>query len=291
MKIKAAKWGDELTDETVTFWNSLGVETEWVEIADEIKNQPELIFKSAESFDVAFLEASVGEAVTSAAKECLSEVRGLGWADTLVKEGKHLWPQLFALEALRLSIIQAVPELDTHSVGYVTGRGPLARMAIVSLIQLGFERLALVSENPTASEEEMQAIQKKYFDIHIHFINDSEMTMQPNNGSIIVNTISHEKESEILEDLPYLNYIKKSGLVVDLPLAQGRNQLIEEAEHVGMRVLGGWRVRGRRDLLLLQRLAQAQGIACPENAENALQQWLQTHDVGRVTENVTTQKN
>ena len=59
------------------------------------------------------------------------------------------------------------------------------------------------------------------------YLSETEMTMQPNNGSIIINTLSHETESHILEDLPYLNYIKKEGLVVDLEFRGGIDRRLE----------------------------------------------------------------
>ena len=290
MKIKVAKWGDDLADMTLEFWKTLAIEVEMVEISDEIKNQPDLIFKNKIAFDFAFLEPLVGEAVVESAKEVLSEVKDLGWADILLRQQKHLWPKLINRHALRLSVIQAADDLDSHSVGYVTGKGPMARLAAAVLIQLGFERLAIVSDSPELVKQELSFIQRKYFGIQIHFLSESEMTMQPNNGSIIINTISHDKESDILDDLPYLNYIKKQGLVVDLPFATGPNQLIDEAAHVGMRVLSGVTVRGMRDFLLLEQVAEAQAIQCPFELNDYMKQWTAFHDVSLVTKNVTTQK-
>lgn len=275
MKIKVAKWGDDLADLTLAFWKSLALEIELIEISDEIKNQPELIYKHKVDFEVALLEPTVGEVVTDAAKEVLSEVKDLGWADLLIRQQKHLWPKLLSRHALRLSIIQAASDLDSHSVGYVTGKGPMARMAAAVLIQLGFERLAILSDDPVLVEKEISFMRRKYFGIQIHFLSESEMTMQPNNGSIIINTIAHDKESNILDDLPYLNYIKKEGLVVDLPFATGPNQLIDEAEHVGMRVLSGVTVRGMRDFILLQQLAEIQEIKCPFELTDYMKAWLE----------------
>lgn len=273
MKIKVASWGDVLAPTTLEFWKSLSHEIEAVEISDEIKANPQLIYKSRLDFDVALMAPDVGESLVHQSAELISEVKDLGWADVLIREQTHFWPRLIQREALRLSIVRAAPHLDSHSVGYVTGKGPEARMAAAVLIQLGFEKLAILSDDPALVEDELQFLLKKYFGIQIRFLSEPEMTAQPNNGSIIVNTISHENESDILDDLPYLNYIKKEGLVVDLPFAKGPNQLIDEAKHVEMRVLNGVTVRGQRDYLLLLQKAKSLGVDLGISESEYLSRW------------------
>jgi hypothetical protein len=278
VKVKAAVLGDPIAAATLEFWKSLGIDVELVEISEEMKQEmlahPSLFFRRhTEGFDVAFMDPLTGEKVVRDAAELISEVKDLGWADVLLHERAHLWPRLLQREALRLSIIRAAPDLDSHSVGYVTGKGPAARMVAAVLIQLGFENLAILSDDPARVAEELQGLKRKYFGIQIKFLSEPEMTLQPNNGSIIVNTLSHDVKSDILDDLPYLNYIKKEGLVVDLPLEKGPNQLIDEAKHVEMRVLNGITVRGQRDFLILSQRAKWDGEILPISESEYLSKW------------------
>ncbi|MGZ5279399.1 MAG: hypothetical protein ACXWC9_05630 [Pseudobdellovibrionaceae bacterium] len=94
--------------------------------------------------------------------------------------------------------------------------------------------------------------------------------MQPNNGSLLLNTLQAESGGVVFEDLTYLNFLRKDGLVVDLPMNGQSNPLLEEAKHVGILQLSGGEIWGLRDFFFLQALA----VSLP-SVSDYLKDWSQ----------------
>lgn len=209
----------------------------------------EIIHKSAEDFLV--IDEELSDLLMAQFPNIPSEVREIGLADGLLRQANKYWPRNMEAVALHELIIETLPNLDTHSIAYVTGSTGLSQMCISLAIKLGFQNVVVISEDAKAAMARVEAIKKLFFNININVLDDTELTLQPNNGSILFNCLGAGMQASLFNDLTYLNFISKKGLVIHLPFSTEENDLINEAQHVGIASLAGVKILARRDYNLL----------------------------------------
>jgi shikimate 5-dehydrogenase len=201
-----------------------------------------------------------------------SEIELLQSCDSVLKFKDKWWPRNFWSVALRESLVTKAQKLDTHRAAYLTGEGGHALASLVILAQLGFKRIVWVVSELDRNESYRKIFLRHFFGVSVEFILGEELILQPNNGSILINTLSHFSGVEFLQDLIYLNFLQKGGLVVETQLDSIESQLLTEAESVGVHSVAPWHLEGLRDHMLLLELSGS-ADALP-NLENYLKEWL-----------------
>jgi hypothetical protein len=144
-------------------------------------------------------------------------------------------------------LVQKAPGLSNQDVAYVTGCHGWARFASVMAIQFGFRRICLVCSDEVTRDKVAQELLRQYFQVEITGIPENELTLQPNNGSLLVNTQMHSENETLLEDLSYLNFLKAEGLVIDFDASSQEHNLLNEALNIGDKVVHPFELFGARD--------------------------------------------
>ncbi|PIS10914.1 MAG: hypothetical protein COT73_06860 [Bdellovibrio sp. CG10_big_fil_rev_8_21_14_0_10_47_8] len=235
-------------------WQELSLPVEWVEVTLPLpkKSPCQVVLLGPEQIDELLPQTP----------RVPSDVIEAGFADCLIRDLKDnknkesWWLRCYLKPALRILVGERAPHLDTHGVAYVTGVTGLSRMCLVLAAQLGFDRLVLVTKEPEKGQALVDAISKLFFGLQIRVIGFGELTEQPSDGSILMNTMTDEALGEGLAELSYLNYVKREGLVVDLLNEASNSRLLEETKNVQLSVLSGLELWGLRDQLLLKDLLQ-----------------------------------
>ncbi len=236
------------------FWlEQLKLNLTWVDFAAEQLADPASMLKS-DAIDGVLLPPEHSPALLAASARIPEDVREAGLVCSLVRENGKLWMRADLQKALHELILQRASQLDTHSIVYVTGSDAQARLCIVIAVKMGFQKIVLISEHEEQSEALVESLKKLFFGLDFRLLKETELTLQPNNGSLLLNTLTSETGPIVVEDLTYLNFLRKDGLVVDLPLVCGENSLMDEAKHVGIRNLSGIEIWGLRDYLFLRAL-------------------------------------
>jgi hypothetical protein len=253
--IRVGEFSAEIFEKRKKFWiENLKLPLQWVDFSAEALTHPEALLKSAE-VDGVLMPALHSEIFLSGSARIPTEVREAGVVDSIIRQNGTMWIRCFLREALHQLILERASRLDTHSIAYVTGSDSIARLCIVVAVQMGFQKIVLISESQDEAQNLVQQLQKLFFSLEFTVLHESELTLQPNNGSLLLNTLSADIGSVVFEDLTYLNFLKKEGLVVDLPMGALTNPLLDEAEHVGIRHLASGEIWGLRDLLFLRTLS------------------------------------
>jgi hypothetical protein len=175
-------------------------------------------------------------------------------------ERRKWWPECRLRDSLHELVIGRTPHLDCSQMAYVTGLGLEMRVAMAVVAQLGFPTINLVVMDLVEGEKALAELQRKYFSVKINLLENADLTMQKNNGSLLINTARDEQTSDLIRDLSYLNFVLADGLVVDMNVLPLKNQMIEEARNVGLPVLLGWEILGYRDYLLLKQMIPSMKI-------------------------------
>ncbi len=194
--------------------------------------------------------------------------------DSVLFTGGKWWVRDFWGLALKESLVKRVARLDTHGVAYLTGDLGRAKSSLAVLSQLGFKKIHWVTEDTENLRTDRERFMKNFFGIELTLLRGDELTLQPNNGTVLINTLSDpesesESESQLLQNLIYLNFLQRGGAVVDAQVMPLKNQLLDEAESVGVHSVPGWHLEGTRDYLLLPHLTAK---PLPE-LENYLKDW------------------
>lgn len=237
------------------FWREdLQLKYQWRSLSEEELQDPTRFLKNSD-LDGLLVSPEFSNILLAHSSRLPSDVVEAGLTDALIRADGKIWLRCFFREALRSLIFRHAPNLDTHSVCYVTGLDGWGRACAVVAIQLGFRRLMVISHAEGECDEAIASLQRHFFGLEIKTLPESELTLQPNNGSLLFNTVTSESESGILENLTYLNFLKKEGLVADVAPLFRENSLMEEAAHVGVRRVSGLEIFAIRDHLFLKALA------------------------------------
>lgn len=255
------------------FWlEKMNFSIEWVDFAGdafaEVRENP-LKFLTSKAVDGVLLPPEDSSQFLTSSARIPTEVREGGLIDTILRENGAMWIRCYLREAIHRLILTHAPKLDTHAIAYVTGSDAQARLCMAVAIQMGFSKITVISENFEQAQEVVAQLQKLFFSLDFKILRETELTLQPNNGSLLLNTLPAESGGVVFEDLTYLNFLRKEGLVVDLPISAASNSLLEEAQHVGIRRLAGDEIWGFRDWLFLQAL----GVDVPTQGKY-LEAWI-----------------
>jgi hypothetical protein len=174
--------------------------------------------------------------------------------DCILKIQGKWWVRDFWALALKESLVKRVSRLDTHSVAYLTGSQGHARASLAVLSELGFKKINWVTDEPDKLAPDRNRFLKNFFGVELRLIPSQELILQPNNGTVLINTIAATEDSELLQNLIYLNFLQKGGAAVDTHTFPLENQLLDEAESVDIHSVPGWYLEATRDHLLLPHL-------------------------------------
>ncbi len=209
--------------------------------------------------------------------------------DSVFKDKKgNWWSECFYREILHESIVAAADNLDTSASAYITGEGAFMRIGMSVLVQLGYRKINLVLERIENSDALSDVFKRLYFDTEFNFLPNMDLTLQKNDGTILINTASLVDHQELKEDLTYLNFIFGAGLVVDTQSDQVSNPVMDEALHVGLRVLFGHALQARADWKILSRMLGPLKISLQEFEQKWFEYVQQSVSVEKLAEGPVT---
>jgi shikimate 5-dehydrogenase len=257
--IRVGEFASNVDERRKRFWlEKLQLKLQWVDFSKEQLADPVALLKTS-LVEGVLVPTVFSEPLLGASTKIPTEVRECGLVDAVVRLQSILWIRSYLRSALHQLILSHAPKLDTHSIVYVTGSDAQARLCAVVAIRMGFQKIVLISENYEEAQKIVLELTKNFFSLDFRVLRETQLTLQPNNGSLLLNTLPADTGGIVFEDLTYLNFLRKDGLVVDLPFAPAiQNPLLEEATHVGVRRLAGTEIWGLRDFLFLQELGAIQ---------------------------------
>ncbi len=201
-------------------------------------------------------------------KEVPIEVLEVGSFDCVFFDSGHNIPRILLTHALHDLITQRAPRLSTAHAAYVAGELAISAATIIMTIKLGFQKIFWIVPENSNVDAMAQKIVKKYFGIELLILRDSDLTLQPNDGSLLINFYKELDRKEAIDDFAYLNFLRHEGLVMDIPFSVKPNHLLEEAFHSKVQTVDGIDIHGMRDYLFLRQLQ----ISLP-SADEYLQRW------------------
>lgn len=155
--------------------------------------------------------------------------------DSLTLENNSWVPRLRYFDILRRKIVTQFGSIEIkESAGLVSdSEAPDALVAV--LVSLGFKKILLF--RPDGSEDIGPRLCRYFIGIDVQTIPFSVITQNQDSTSIIVNAVDLERNSVLMNDLAYFNFMSPKGIIVDLASKTPIHPLLFEAEKAGLRVL------------------------------------------------------
>jgi len=144
------------------------------------------------------------------------DVEKMQFFDTVVYSGGRLWPNCFYRHAFKDLVFSKCPSLNTRLRCYLAGEHPLLLPAIDAFSKLGISQYCWITKNTAAVEALIRLAKSIFIGLNIEVMKTMELTLQANNGCVVINGVVDPSESDILDDLAYLNFLDHPGLIVDL---------------------------------------------------------------------------
>ncbi len=162
------------------------------------------------------------------------DLRETGYADFLVLQEGKLWPRQVFTSELKNLIVERAPALDTHQAAYIAASGAFLHMSLSLVARFGYKKIRIVTKDRTAALARAQKFEKLFFGVDLSVIDDHEITLQSNDGSLLISSLNSQEDSALLSDLTYLNFLAKTSLIIDLDYHKDSGVLIDEAKMVGL---------------------------------------------------------
>jgi len=273
-------YNEDLSQKRKEFWQQKmnGVfQAEWHLVEDP---DFQSWLKANKEYDVILFSEEKSAEVLKFLKEIPTEVKNILVADCVIKEGGQYIPRVTVREALAALIPEKSPAINTRGTVYVTGDSMCLRPAISLAVKLGFSNVNLVSLDVDKALEHAEFLRKKFFGINFILMQDAELTLQPCNGDLLLNVVPAEQAS-FLEAISYLNFLRKDGLVVDMPFSLKQSLLVQESKNTDIACVLPAEIQALRDYEILQRLA-VQGLPAKSEYLSLWRDFL-NQDKGPVT--------
>lgn len=136
--------------------------------------------------------------------------------DALIFEGGRLWPHCLFRKSFQDVVYDKAPSLDTSLRCYVAGDHPLIPVALESFSRLGYSKFHWIAGDHEKLVPVLARARRLLLGMSINMLDSSELNIQANNGSLILNGVTGDKDQSILDDLAYLNFLQPPGLILDL---------------------------------------------------------------------------
>jgi shikimate dehydrogenase len=228
-----------------------------IEVSTVTEFSPEL-FKEAQALNI---DPHLSSLILPKMPVIPTQVRNTGVLDSFFFDDGKWIPRLFLFEAARQVLVDQAKDMDIRHPGFVIGDDASALTMISVLIHLGFAEIYVVSENENALNHSITAIARNYIGVKILPLPATELTMQALSASVVINCESLQDKKSLLNDLSYFNFMKTSGLILDLQwIKGGGSPLLEEAVRADLRIVETSRVVGLQAMQWLEKLSIADEI-------------------------------
>lgn len=173
----------------------------------------------------------------------------LGVTDGMVTRDGRWWPLCASYEALCQTVTDLGEGLDIQGSAFVSGTGASARAGIAALFRNGFRKFRLVALNLESAEGLVRDIRLKFFGIDLEVVPADMIVLLAGVSSVFVNTLSEDEAPDLVQEISYLNFLKRPGAIIDANMFTKQTLLLKEAMDSAIPMVDGWDLAARIDSL------------------------------------------
>lgn len=225
---------------------SAGVENTVAYVATDVEGFPGAFSAAIQTYQQIRLGSLFYEQVLGLTTQMPAQMLTLKSADSFVQNqteaGRQWWPRCFLAKGLARALVTDVKSIDLTAAAFVLGAGGETRAVVAALAQLGFKRFSLSDSDENRARALVTDLRRCHFGAQFHFVSRQSITSLPSVHSVAVNTMAIGHDDGMLAELFYFNFLKGSGIWIDLRPGPKNQDLEAEAKAVGAVVLPAHRV-------------------------------------------------
>lgn len=206
--------------------------------------------EALKTLDHVRLGTRVGSQIRGELKIQSSWVTLLGVIDGLVRRDGTWWPLCALYESFGRVLFDRGKELDFRGNVMVVGSGSVARVAIAAFFKAGFTQFLLANVDKAEAEALIKEIGRTLLGVKIEFVPAQGIVLLTGDTSALVNTTPLTQDNPLLEELSYLNFLRRPGFIFDMNLGkQAPSILMEAAKDSEIQIIPGSEIAARTDCL------------------------------------------
>lgn len=229
----------------------LNIEVENVKVEPgTLKETIETVLKS--DAEVCHVHENLGVEILGVMPSITRAAISTGATDFLVKDKGYFWPRKFLEGSATRIITSKVESLDLGGSALVVGCGALTRLMVGCLTALGFRKIHITDQDNDLGESVVAELEKAFFGVEFKYIPVVTITTLPGTYSLVINTTPLVEENLVLDELYFFNFLKETGLIVDMTYLPYKTPLILESSEWNLAVLSGEWFVAKNDTQMIQ---------------------------------------
>ena len=140
------------------------------------------------------------------------------------------WPELFLPAVIRKVIKNKVSTLNLNHYAYIVAQDLWIRPLAAAAVNLGFANIKLVGTDGEFLKSQKSYLSRKLIGVQFEIVMTQELTLQPQQAGLLMNSLDLNKSKESLQDLAYFNFMVPEGLFLDFIDGAPNLSLREEAD-------------------------------------------------------------
>ena len=173
----------------------------------------------------------------------------LGVIDGMVRQEKNWWPLCALYEVFSTILIELGQEVDARGSVMVAGAGGAARAAVAAFFKAGFRRFSVVNMREAEAKKLIRDVERRFFGLKISFVPIDRIVLLPGETTALVNCADPVEETQLLNELSYLNFLRRPGFIFDLQTRKPSRSPLTNAADSGITTISGADIAARTDVL------------------------------------------
>lgn len=235
--------------------NQMGVPNEAHFIEGSRDNLAAQIAEAKKNFDHIRIGSPFTELAFDPKTELTATVQVVKAVDAFTKDDVgNWWPQSILFEAFIHGLAHRIKALDLNSSVLMVGAGGAARAVLSALARVGYMKFNITDRYQEKVQVLITDLKRTFFNLKFEYIPISGITALPGMHSLIVNTTPLLEENELIRELQFYNFMKEGGAVIDLTTIPPKTPLLEEAEHIGAKIVQGFEIAAEVDSVWVKKV-------------------------------------
>ena len=173
----------------------------------------------------------------------------LGVVDGMNQTPYGWWPLCALYESFGELLVELGQNLDKRGSVLVAGAGGAARVAIAAFFKSGFQNFLVTNFAEDEAQKLIREVKARFFGLTIQWVPMERIVLLPGESSVICNCTPSLEENPLLEELSYLNFLKRPGFLFDLSRSLRPSILMQESRDAGVQAISGLELAARTDVL------------------------------------------
>lgn len=205
-------------------------------------------------FDQIRIDSPFGLQAIRQFKRTSMAMNSLQSVDCIIKREGDWWPECCLFTAFNHLLSTHGHKLDVAGEVIVVGAGSAARAAIAAILRAGFRFIRIANKYDDEGLTLIEELKRRFLSCRFEYVPQDRLVLLPGTSCLLVNTTPLVPSNDLLNELTYLNFLKRNGMIWDLVISPVGTPLIKEGEQINVQCVSGAEIAALTDHIWLGRV-------------------------------------